>query len=84
MAKVTSEAAFEEHIEQTLIDTHAFKSAKQEGYHKGLCLRPETVISFIRATQTEEWATYCDLIGGKETATQNVAFIIICTYLDFS
>ena len=72
MAKVTSEAAFEEHIEQTLIDKHAFKPAEQDGYHKGLCLRPETVISFIRATQTEQWATYCDLIGSKETATQNI------------
>jgi type I restriction enzyme R subunit len=37
-----------------------------------LCLRPETVISFIRATQTKKWADYCELIGDKDQATRNL------------
>jgi type I restriction enzyme R subunit len=65
MAKITSEFAFEEHIEAVLLKQHGFFSAKQEDYDKALCLRPETVISFIRATQTKKWADYCELIGDK-------------------
>jgi type I restriction enzyme R subunit len=72
MAKITSEYAFEEHIEDVLLKTHGFFSAKQEDYDKKLCLRPETVISFIRATQTKKWADYCELIGDKEQATRNL------------
>ena len=72
MATITSEAAFEEHIEAVLLNTHGFFSAKQEDYDKALCLRPETVISFIRATQTQKWANYCELIGDKAQATRNL------------
>ena len=72
MAKITSEYAFEEHIEDVLLNTHGFISAKQEDYDKALCLRPETVISFIRATQTKKWADYCELIGDKGQATRNL------------
>lgn len=72
MAKITSEFAFEEHIEAVLLKQHGFFSAKQEDYDKKLCLRPETVISFIRATQTKKWAGYCELIGDKEQATRNL------------
>ena len=72
MAKITSEAAFEEHIEDVLLNTHGFFSAQQADYDKALCLRPETVISFIRATQTKKWADYCDLIGEKEQATRSL------------
>jgi len=72
MAKITTEAAFEEHIEDVLLKTHGFFSAKQEDYDKTLCLRPETVISFIRATQTKKWADYCELIGDKGQATRNL------------
>lgn len=72
MAKITSEAAFEEHIEEVLLNTHGFISAQQEDYDKALCLRPETVISFIRATQTKKWADYCELIGDKVQATRNL------------
>ena len=72
MAKITSEAAFEEHIEDVLLNTHGFISAKQEEYDKALCLRPETVISFIRATQTQKWADYCKLIGDLNQARRNV------------
>ena len=72
MATITSEAAFEEHIEAVLLNTHGFFSAKQEDYDKALCLRPETVISFIRATQTQPWADYCELIGDKAQATRNL------------
>ena len=72
MAKITSEAAFEEHIEDVLLNTHGFISAKQEDYDKTLCLRPETVVSFIRATQTQKWADYCELIGDKAQATRNL------------
>ncbi len=72
MAKITSESAFEEHIEEVLLKTHGYFSAQQEDYDKALCLRPETVISFIRATQTKKWADYCELIGDKAQATRNL------------
>jgi type I restriction enzyme R subunit len=72
MAKITSESAFEEHIEAVLLKTHGFLPAQQADYDKALCLRPETVISFIRATQTKKWADYCELIGDKAQATRNL------------
>ena len=72
MAKITTEAAFEEHIEEVLLKQHGYFPAKQEDYDKTLCLRPETVISFIRATQTKKWADYCELIGDKGQATRNL------------
>ena len=72
MAKITSESAFEEHIEAVLLKTHGFLPAQQAEYDKALCLRPETVISFIRATQTKKWADYCELIGDKVQATRNL------------
>ncbi len=72
MAKITSEYAFEEHIEAVLLKTHGFLPAQQADYDKALCLRPETVISFIRATQTKKWADYCELIGDKAQATHNL------------
>ena len=72
MAKITSEYAFEEHIEDVLLNTHGYFPAKQEDYDKTLCLRPETVISFIRATQTKKWADYCELIGDKDQAARNL------------
>ena len=72
MAKITSEFAFEEHIEAVLLKTHGFLPAQQADYDKALCLRPETVISFIRATQTKKWADYCELIGDKDQATRNL------------
>ena len=72
MAKITSESAFEEHIEDVLLNTHGFISAKQEDYDKTLCLRPDTVISFIRATQTKKWDDYCKLIGDLDQARRNL------------
>ena len=72
MAKITSESAFEEHIEAVLLKTHGFLSAQQADYDKALCLRPETVISFIRATQTKKWDDYCKLIGNLDEARRNV------------
>ena len=72
MAKITSEFAFEEHIEDVLLRQHGYFSAKQEDYDKVLCLRPDTIISFIRATQTKKWANYCELIGDKAQATRNL------------
>jgi type I restriction enzyme R subunit len=72
MAKITSESAFEEHIEDVLLKTHGFLPAQQADYDKALCLRPETVISFIRATQTKKWSDYCELIGDKAQASRNL------------
>ena len=72
MANITSEAAFEEHIEEVLLNQHGYFSARQADYDKALCLRPETVISFIRATQTKKWADYCELIGDKDQAKRNL------------
>ena len=72
MPKITSEAEFEEHIEEVLLKKHGYFPAKQEDYDKALCLRPETVISFIRATQTKKWDDYCKLIGNLDEARRNV------------
>lgn len=72
MPKITSEAAFEQHIEDILLTKHGFLTAKQDDYDKPLCLRPDTVISFIRATQTKRWADYCELIGDKDQAARNI------------
>lgn len=72
MTKITSETTFEEHIEEVLLTTHGYFPAKQVDYDKALCLRPETVISFIRATQTQRWADYCELIGDKGQSTRNL------------
>ncbi len=72
MAKITSEFAFEEHIEAVLLNQHGYFSARQEDYDKALCLRPETVISFIRATQTKKWADYGALIGDLDQAKRNL------------
>jgi type I restriction enzyme R subunit len=68
MPAITTEYAFEEHIEDVLLNQHGFFAAKQEGYDKALCLRPEAVISFIRATQTKKWDDYCKLIGDLDQA----------------
>jgi type I restriction enzyme R subunit len=72
MPKITSEAEFEEHIEEVLLKKHGYFSAQQEDYDKSLCLRPDTVISFIRATQTKKWDDYCKLIGNLDEARRNV------------
>ena len=72
MARLTSEATFEQHIEEVLCESHRYIKASQDGYDRTLCLRPETVISFIRATQTERWSRYCELVGGKEAAAANI------------
>ena len=72
MAKITSECTFEEHIEDVLLKTHGYFPAQQEDYDKALCLRPETVISFIRATQTKKWDDYCKLCDGVDQARSNV------------
>jgi type I restriction enzyme, R subunit len=72
MAKITSEYTFEEHIEDVLLKSHGYFPAKQEDYDKKLCLRSETVISFLRATQTKKWADYCELIGDKDQAARNL------------
>jgi type I restriction enzyme R subunit len=72
MPKITSEAEFEEHIEEVLLKKHGYFHAGQEDYDKAMCLRPDTVISFIRATQTEKWDDYCKLIGNLDEARRNV------------
>ncbi len=72
MAKVTSEAAFEAHIEEVLLTRHGFFPAQQEDYDKALCLRPDTVLSFLRATQPKKWEGYCKLIGDLDEARRNL------------
>ncbi len=72
MPKITSEFAFEEHVEQVLLGKNGYVPAKQEAYDKALCLYPKTVIEFIRATQPARWRDYVSLIGNKDTAAQNL------------
>jgi type I restriction enzyme R subunit len=70
MTKITSEAKFEEHIEQLLVERHEFLRATQDDYDRDLCLRPKTVLQFLRATQPKKWADYCEVIGDKAEAEQ--------------
>jgi type I restriction enzyme R subunit len=72
MPPITSEATFEQHIENHLLKSHCYHAADQAGYDRVLCLRPDAVISFIRATQTERWREYCERIGSKDTAASNI------------
>ena len=51
----TSERNFEETIESWLLYQHRYYSRLPENYDRALCLDPEMVISFIQATQPEEW-----------------------------
>ena len=71
MPKITSEFTFEEHVEGVLVNEHKYLVGKQEDYDKTLCLRPETVISFVRSTQTKKWAEYCDKVGHADQAAKN-------------
>jgi type I restriction enzyme R subunit len=72
MAKITSEHSFEEHIQEVLLGTNGYFAAKQDGYDRSLCLRPDTVESFVRATQTRKWEEYCRLMGGLDEARKNL------------
>ena len=49
-----TEKKFEEHIEAHL-NSIGFSSAHFDSYDRSLCLLRDQVISFIRATQPEEW-----------------------------
>lgn len=68
MPKITSESTFEEHIESVLNKQHGYFVGVQKDYKKELCLRPETLISFVRSTQTKKWKEYCDKEASFEEA----------------
>ena len=68
MPKITSEFTFEEHIEGVLTKQNGYLIALQKDYKQELCLRPDTLISFVRSTQTKNWKEYCDRSGNYEEA----------------
>jgi len=68
MPKITSEYTFEEHIEGVLSDKNGYLIGHQKDYKQELCLRPETLISFVRSTQTKNWKEYCDKEANFEEA----------------
>ena len=83
MPATTAEATFEAHIADTLASRHGFRRVAQDGYDRTLCLRPETVISFIRATQGQAWTDFCQLVGGVERAqAQLLARVAACVAQD--
>ena len=56
MAKKTSEKALEAQIvEDFLVDKNKYIRRPNTKYDAHLCLDPEQVLSFIFATQPEEW-----------------------------
>lgn len=74
----TSEAAFEEVVEQHLL-ANGFVSVDGAGFDRERAVFPETVLSFIRATQGREWARLKRLHGDR-TGEQILADL--CKWMD--
>ncbi|MDA7762286.1 DEAD/DEAH box helicase family protein [Crocinitomicaceae bacterium] len=55
MAQGTKEIHFEEHIENYLVQQDRYTSWSPEEYDKDLCLIPEALIQFIKASQPEKY-----------------------------
>lgn len=56
LKKQLSEAAFEEHIEKTLVDVHGYVSRPSEAYDRALAMDPELVLRFLESSQEEKIA----------------------------
>jgi len=72
MAKVTSESAFEDSIEEHLLATGWLKG-DPSGYDRSLGLDPAELVSFLEASQLDEWEQLTQRIGGTANATERVA-----------
>lgn len=62
MTDANREAAFEESIEQHLLDNGWLKGAPG-GYERMLGLDVDELLTFLQGTQADEWAKYAKLVG---------------------
>ena len=76
--KTTSEAAFEEVVERHL-RSQGFVSVTGTGFDRERAIFPETVLTFIRATQAREWARL-EKLHGAGTGEQILADL--CKWMD--
>lgn len=63
MTSVTSEKAFEEAIEQSLVSAGGFISGNPDSFNRELALDTETLFNFIKDTQKEEWNKLAEVHG---------------------
>src|SRR5262245_57327567 len=73
-----SEAAFETVIETHLLE-NGYVSVGRDGFDQERAIFPETVLSFIRDTQAEEWAKL-EALHGAKTGEQILADL--CKWMD--
>ena len=76
--KTTSEAAFEEVLERHLL-ANGHVSVAGTGFDRERAIFPETVLSFIRATQPKEWARL-EKLHGVRTGEQILTDL--CKWMD--
>ncbi len=72
MAKITSEWAFEESIEDELLGNGWLKGSSAD-YDVKLGLIPTEVAAFLAASQPDEWEQLISRLGGEAAATEKVA-----------
>lgn len=72
MSKVTSETAFEDSIEQHLLD-NGWRQGSSATYSRKLGLDSGELATFIAASQPDEWEKLTQMLGGLEAATKKVA-----------
>jgi type I restriction enzyme R subunit len=72
MARVTSEAAFEDSIEAHLL-ANGWLRGSPAGYVRALGLDPSELIGFLEASQPDEWAQLTQRLGGEANARERVA-----------
>ncbi len=72
MLPAQREAAFEETIEQHLLDNHWLKG-DPSGYDRTFGLDVGELIAFLEATQPDAWVKYANLQGGAASARNKIA-----------
>ena len=72
MSKVTSESAFEDSIAARLLASGWLKS-DPSGYDRSLGLDPSELVSFLEASQSDEWEQLIQRLGGPANAKERVA-----------
>jgi type I restriction enzyme R subunit len=78
MSKRHSETAFETVIETHLL-ANGYMTVNRDGFDRERAIFPETVLSFIRATQPKEWARL-EPLHGEKTGDQILADL--CKWMD--
>ncbi|MGI9093369.1 MAG: hypothetical protein ACR2FF_08025 [Mycobacteriales bacterium] len=72
MAKVTSEAAFEDAIEAHLL-AHGWRQGSAASYDRTFGLDPSELVAFLEASQPEEWEQLTQRLGGVQTAGERIS-----------